>query len=490
MADLLDHPPSSGGIWFDNSTCLELNLCELVTCTNCTSWKMTFLSNPGRNRKSKCNKPWQIDDQNVKKSNVRKLQTAVLCWSQFVSNDLVKESPATIEDAALKIAMKLPQPRQSAPPTGATASSLHSITSPLVKARPRRHFLSPHAMQSPHERTMNRKKARKQESDQAAQEEIEISNDATSRSSKLSLWNQIEGTFSNLCINDIIDKTCYSLLANEQGESRTEQGDKMSRIHNKKQPHRSMKIMADEIDKLKVEIQSLQIEKSNWEFISMTYKDELDKILKTNEELNSKLKQEKLKGKSLFKRNEILNKNQIPTNGSVVVHKLAFSNMNKSKLMNSNIVKQLQHGKFVCNDTFCRRLLGEIMATHPSISFNSAADIVSLSRAQLLSQIDFFKDTKLTLNEVAVSSPSETTLRAILSETTADILFILHNKIFYLDKLDDGNPPAVFLSCDKGPHGNFIKIISWFSSTSDKVEQIVLDVDNSYGFSKQCAEAM
>ena len=105
--------------------------------------------------------------------------------------------------------------------------------------------------------------------------------------------------------------------------------------------------------------------------------------------------------------------------------------------------------------------------------------------------MDFFVDTtKLTLNDVAVSSPGEGILRSLLSETTADVLFILHHKIFYLDKLDDGSHPAIFLSWDKGSDGNFIKIISWMSSTSGKVEQIVLDVDNPYGFSKQCAEAM
>ena len=480
--NFLDPPPSSGGSSvasvmnpFHNCTCLELHLRESLICGNCANWKLKKIMNPGKMRRSKCHKPWQINEQNVKTSKVCKLQTAVHCWAHFFSNDLVKEYPVTIEDAALKITMKLPRTHQeTALPASSIASHiLHStVSSPLVKARPRMHLLSPNTMQSPTERRMRRKKPKKQET---TNQEIQ---------KKESLWNKI----SNLNINDIIDKSCSSLLAtNEQqkeGELTEHQGDEM-------QPHHMKEIMTDEIEKLEAEIESLKIDKTSVHFISMRYKDELDKILKMNEELNFELGHAKLKANGLSKQIEILNKNQAPKNGyAITLSKLAFNNMNKAKQKNSNIVKQLQRGKFVCDDKFCRRLLGEIMATHPSISFNSAADIVSLARAQLLSQVNFFQDTNLTLNEVAVSSPSETTLRTILNETTADILFMLHNKIFYLDKLDDGSPPAVYLSCDKGPNGNLIKIISWYSSSSDKVEQIVLDVDHSYGCSKQCAEAM
>ena len=88
-----------------------------------------------------------------------------------------------------------------------------------------------------------------------------------------------------------------------------------------------------------------------------------------------------------------------------------------------------------------------------------------------------------------MSSPSEAMLRKILDETATDILFLMHYRIFYEDK-KEGTCPALFLSCDKATSGGFVKIISWYSHSSKKVEQKILDVDKTYGDSKDCAKAM
>ena len=90
---------------------------------------------------------------------------------------------------------------------------------------------------------------------------------------------------------------------------------------------------------------------------------------------------------------------------------------------------------------------------------------------------------------IYISSPGEGTLRNILNETTADVLFLIYYRIFYQDRV--GNEvPSLFLSCDKATDGGFVKILSWYSPTSKMVEQKIIDVDKSYGKSIDCARAM
>ena len=133
--------------------------------------------------------------------------------------------------------------------------------------------------------------------------------------------------------------------------------------------------------------------------------------------------------------------------------------------------------------------MGEVVATHPSISFATAAEIIAISRAQLITEAGLIQKDTLTYNEVGLSSPSEFMLRNVLDETTADVLFLIFYRVFYQDKVKE-EVPALFLSCDKATNGGFVKIISWYSKTSKKVEQNILDVDKTYGESKDCAQAM
>ena len=55
---------------------------------------------------------------------------------------------------------------------------------------------------------------------------------------------------------------------------------------------------------------------------------------------------------------------------------------------------------------------------------------------------------------------------------------------------NDIQRPAVFLSCDKGPDGSFVKVLSYYSSEKKIVKQIILDVDKTFNDSKSAAEAM
>lgn len=158
----------------------------------------------------------------------------------------------------------------------------------------------------------------------------------------------------------------------------------------------------------------------------------------------------------------------------------------KAKLIDE-IKAHFKSKKFQSKNKLARRILGEMIATHPSISFEVLGEISTLSRAQLCEELDLVGSGKnqVQLDQVNKSAPSEATFRNILIETTIDVLFLINYDIFYRDQA-----PAVFLSCDKAPSGSLIKIINWFSMKKNKVEQKILDVDQTLEDSEECAKAM
>ena len=55
---------------------------------------------------------------------------------------------------------------------------------------------------------------------------------------------------------------------------------------------------------------------------------------------------------------------------------------------------QIRAKKYVGKSTLGRRLLGEVLATHPSSSFSSAAEMIAISRAQLLTEAEMMGKKK------------------------------------------------------------------------------------------------
>ena len=152
------------------------------------------------------------------------------------------------------------------------------------------------------------------------------------------------------------------------------------------------------------------------------------------------------------------------------------------------LMKPLSTRKYCTHNQLARRILGEAVATHPSVSFEYNAQITSFARAQLLAEAGLL-DNKM-VDKVAESSPGEGVMRKIMNDIATDVLFLIHKNIFYDNLKPDGQYPNVYISADKGTDGSFVKILSWFDRTKNRVEQKILDVDATYGTSEQTAHAM
>lgn len=172
------------------------------------------------------------------------------------------------------------------------------------------------------------------------------------------------------------------------------------------------------------------------------------------------------------------------------INKSLLSKHIKKKNRYETFIRQFKSNKFSGQSKFGRRLLSQMMAMHPNTTFDTISSFSNLIRAQLLAEGDIFNNGDVSFQEVAQSCPKPGMFRNLLDEAATDIMFTSHLDIFHQDVEDHDKHPTVYFSCDKGPHGHYIKILSWYSKRLDKVTQIILDVDKSFGDSKSSAEAM
>ena len=421
---------------FDHSDCLELSLPSSEICQGCSIFRSQLLENPRRKRRSKCRHPWKVD---LSKGKIQqpKLDTAIKCWDFFVSKGIANTVPKELED---KVQSSKKRASASTP-----SKKKHSPENAHPKKATR--FFSPEALG----------KRPTKEKKKGSTRETRTKNDEKATHP---LVGNFLDSFNSMNLNNNFIFSCGNTI------QQTDHGDN----------HRKSAAVRGEVserEELENTIEHLRVALENEE--------------QKNAQLKFALSEEEKKSSRLLSYIQTLKKDQLDDANYVFVHRSQHALNETAREQMTRLMNILRKGKADTSNKMSRRILGEIVATHPSISFETAAEIIALSRAQLMADAGLLH--KISYQNIAHSSPTGQTLGNILNETTADILFSLHLRIFHHDAVD-GEFPSVFFSCDKGTSGNFVKVVSWYSKSSKKVEQVILDVDVSYGTSQECAEAM
>lgn len=142
------------------------------------------------------------------------------------------------------------------------------------------------------------------------------------------------------------------------------------------------------------------------------------------------------------------------------------------------------------NNGFSRRLLGEMLALNPNVSFESVSVIVFLARSQLLEASGILGTGDISIEDVANTSPGEMVFRTLLDGTCADVLFTAHLELFEDNKID-GEASAIMSTFDKGGrNNNLIKVLSYWNTNLGKVGHIILDADRTNTSSEDHAKGM
>ena len=485
----------------DEETCIAFRISSRNKCNNCASWEDRRLYHPGKKRDSLCRKPWLLrDDADIDNIQQRTIRKICGSWDDMIRAGVFKNSdiPSSVRIAASTISHKFVT-------TSAKSEEEEAETNPILRSRRSRRSGATRKNEPP---TRYTPKDRKQKVPKVGQTNSNIHNNNAFSSPPFekkglasfnNLVNNLEGRFHSTL--NLLENACGNLnnVADESNMMANNTNTTPSRYHNL--------VSVDTIQNLNVVVPPPTSIMNPFDQKEKEFLNESNKLLKSK--LNEVKKSHRLEKKKLdneignLKRERFLLKKQVSNLDNRLrtikhnelnchdrlINKSYYTVLQQFKDDVTKLMKQVKSERYVGKSNLGKRLLGEVLATHPSISFVNAAEIIMISRAQLLAEADWVDGHKLSFSDIGLSSPSDKYLRGILDDTTSDVLFLMFFKIFYEDKVGQ-TVPSLYLSCDKATNGGFIKILSWYSPTSNKVEQNIFDVDKTYGDSIECAKAM
>ena len=135
----------------------------------------------------------------------------------------------------------------------------------------------------------------------------------------------------------------------------------------------------------KKEIEYLQWSRNHTEAVNIQLKKDLDQMhieLQMSEQNMVVLETQKL---MMLERDSFLQPNNT-TQFHQYLHKRKLNNLLDAKAMKDGLMKTLNKKRYITQNKLARRILGESIATHPSVSFESHSQIVCLARAQILAE--------------------------------------------------------------------------------------------------------
>ena len=137
-----------------------------------------------------------------------------------------------------------------------------------------------------------------------------------------------------------------------------------------------------------------------------------------------------------------------------------------------------------------KRVLGFAAIQTPKTSQLNSAVMMHLSRMATILHFDLTKkdilgdDNNEYISKITKSSLEETSVGNYILDLAAEITLQQRSKL-----LDDHNS-VPFLGVDKGPSGDFVKIIAQYNTKAKKVQLFVLDNEKSGGTNEEAAESI
>lgn len=152
----------------EDSTCLDLNLSESLHCKNCSKYYFQRLENPNRIRKTQCERPWQLDEE--ESQHQRKKIMAFKCFCEFIANGKLhpNQIPQSIKHLSTELEMDFPPPPSSPSCRNSRSHSSSQVKRPQraesttsVFRRGIKRFLSPTSKKTPPDKVKQNYKKQK-----------------------------------------------------------------------------------------------------------------------------------------------------------------------------------------------------------------------------------------------------------------------------------------------------------------------------------------
>ena len=166
----------------------------------------------------------------------------------------------------------------------------------------------------------------------------------------------------------------------------------------------------------------------------------------------------------------------------VVVLKSHFQKLSNSHAAIQTLKDQLQRNKFHGASPLTKAIIATAITSCPALPLSQAAHVIPPIVAATLLDAGLLDRANVSL--YSKSFASESWLRNRVFMFAAENIYQLGIKIKAIQ---------VFLSCDKGNKkgvSHFVKILSWYDTTTKSVVKQLLDIDGSDGKTVECAHAI
>ena len=131
-----------------------------------------------------------------------------------------------------------------------------------------------------------------------------------------------------------------------------------------------------------------------------------------------------------------------------------------------------------------RRMLCFAAIQTPKTSQQNASNVMHLSRVATLLNLCVIDDESLDVEAICLNSAKDSCVGNYILDLASELTLHERAKL-----LDDKNSVA-FLGIDKGPSGDFVKIVSQYNHKTEKVEIFILDNEKSGGTNVEAAHSI
>ena len=173
-----------------------------------------------------------------------------------------------------------------------------------------------------------------------------------------------------------------------------------------------------------------------------------------------------------------LKQNQhVYTQSFVTKMKAAFTQQNK-------LARQVSKKKFSPRTGLERRLYGAAALMSPKLSFEKFELIATCIRTATFEEMSLLEDERFSPNSIITSGITRGCIGDVFLDAAVDSLFLKRQKIIEDDDL------AVYTGIDKGPRGDFVKVLANWDEKENRIDMFLLDNEVSGGTNAEAAMAV
>ena len=170
-------------------------------------------------------------------------------------------------------------------------------------------------------------------------------------------------------------------------------------------------------------------------------------------------------------------------NNEAVFDKRTVSRWKNAHDKLKGIEKKVRRKSFWADTSLERRMLAAATIMNPKESQEKAAMSLHLARMATFQEFGLLNTGTFNIENISLTAVSADTIGNIIRDIATDLLFLKREELL-------SGKSVAYMGIDKGPRGDFVKVICQYDFEEKRVKIFMLDNEKSGGTNKEAAEAI